>query len=632
MSGICGIVLHDGRTPQAEILHRMLSATPHRGPDGTHVFTGEGIGLGHQLLVAVPEAAGEHQPLRNPETACSIVFDGRLDNRDELLTVLGKLPFYTYPVTDAELVLRLYEKKREACLGLLMGDFAFAIWDRRGKRLFCARDIFGICPFYYYGNNRAFIFTSSLRQLLEHPDVPRETDTGMAGEYLAGTVISKTGTLYKNIHRLPPAHYLIVENGNIAVKRYFLLEPQEKLRYRNDGQYAEHFLEVFGRAVSDRLRCSGTVGVYLSGGLDSSTILGMSEVLARRGSSKNTEAFSLVFPNYSDCDESVYIKCVEERWQLHSHKTAIANYVQSDLREEARYSLELPVQPNLAMDAPMMQAAADRGVKAMLSGIGGDALFFGSRYLYRDLLRALQLSSLCSVFRRNLKARGWMSELKGMAADLSWPLVPRDLRSKLLLRKNHPVLPPWLSAEFVRAVAYEERWRQADVGEQFAQLADAELYYWAASGAETDALELNNRYSAAWGIEERYPFLDIRLVQFALALPEQQRLGVQGETRHVLREAGRVLLPDKVRVRGDKAEFSRLCVEALRSPAAQARMNFNYLGALQWVSVSELTGHYRHVLATCQEKKPQEYRHLYVLWTAVALDAWLEVLNDMKTG
>ena len=145
--------------------------------------------------------------------------------------------------------------------------------------------------------------------------------------------------------------------------------------------------------------------VLLSGGLDSSTILGMSEVLARRGSSKNTEAFSLVFPNYSDCDESVYIKCVEERWQLHSHKTAIANYVQSDLREEARYSLELPVQPNLAMDAPMMQAAADRGVKAMLSGIGGDSLFFGSRYLYRDLLRALQLSSLCSVFRRNLKAR-----------------------------------------------------------------------------------------------------------------------------------------------------------------------------------------------------------------------------------
>ena len=210
MSGISGIYQRDGNFVNQKKLALMVEASAHRGPDETGYLVKDSVGLAHQMLHTTPESLTEKQPLCDQSGELYLVMDGRVDNREELGEELINKGFSPRTETDAELVLQAYQCWGEKCPEKIIGDFALVIWDGRKRQLFCARDIFGAKPFYYWSNRGTFLFGSELQQIFANEIVPQETNEGMIGEFLTDAVTSKEETLYRNIYRLPPAHCLIV--------------------------------------------------------------------------------------------------------------------------------------------------------------------------------------------------------------------------------------------------------------------------------------------------------------------------------------------------------------------------------------------------------------------------------------
>jgi len=239
MSGISGIFNLDGSPVDRDLLRRMTERIRHRGPDRTGYWTSGPVGFGHQMFCTTPESLREQQPLANDSGTLCLTFDGRVDNREELRTALRSTDFHPRDDTDAELVLRAYECWGEDSPCKILGDFAYAIWDGGTRRLFCARDILGLKPFYYYTNGRIFLFGSELQQLFEFKELSTKPNEGMIAEHLADEVTNREETLWEGILRVPPAHALVVEAGRSPRKtRYWDIDYSRKIRYGTAQEYA----------------------------------------------------------------------------------------------------------------------------------------------------------------------------------------------------------------------------------------------------------------------------------------------------------------------------------------------------------------------------------------------------------
>lgn len=621
MSGITGIFSRVGQKITREQTQRLMDVVPHRGPDGMAVWINGNVSLGHQLLTTTPESVNETQPLLNRQSGYCIVFDGRLDNRSELFEKLGKQNYSTDPITDPEIVLKLFVQLGEKCLTQILGDFAFAIWDKRNERLFCARDIFGIKPFYYHISNNIFIFGSEIRQVLEHPVVDIQPNEGMIAEYLSGHITSKEETLYCDVFRLPPAHYLVVESNSFKKQRFWDLKPQRRIVYKTDDEYAEHFIEVFGHAVRDRLRCNGKVGAYLSGGLDSSSIVGMANLLREKGLQRDVETFSLLFPGRDECDESKYIKSTIDKWNIKNYAISVPGFRQPDWEQQVIETFDIPDAPNQSMANPLMEKVASKNIHVMLSGIGGDELFSGSTYVYQDLLRNTQFISALKVFRQNSHHIGWVECLR-FAADVLWPVIPKEIRKNILQWEMHTPLPPWLMKSFIKQTSLLGRIKQTDYGEMYSSLADSKIYRAVSRGWETHVLELCDRYCQSYKLEDRYPYFDRRVVEFAIALPEQQRRKWDGQRKHILRQAGKILLAPMIRERTGGADFSFLSVEAMQVSMVKEVFKTSTLENLAWVSKNNIQEYIKEMV-NAYENNGDYTRYSLAFWYAYSIQLWL---------
>ena len=284
MSGITGIYHPGGAPVDGGDLERMVDVIVHRGPDGYGVWNEGPIGLGHRMLWTTPESRQEKLPLVKESGDLAITADARIDNRDEVLSQVGLSGFPRDGINDSALILGAYQKWGERCVEHLLGDFAFAIWDKRRQVLFCARDHFGVKPFIYYSCGSLFAFASEIKALLCLPYVPRQLDEMSVGEYLTSTFDDTARTFYKDIHRLPPAHSVTVSKEGTRLREYWSLDPSREIRLAGDQEYAEAFRERFTEAVRCRLRSAFPVGSLLSGGLDSSAVTCVArDLLTERG-------------------------------------------------------------------------------------------------------------------------------------------------------------------------------------------------------------------------------------------------------------------------------------------------------------------------------------------------------------
>ncbi|MCF6311094.1 MAG: asparagine synthase (glutamine-hydrolyzing) [Verrucomicrobiales bacterium] len=633
MSAIAGILIRNGSPPPSPILSQMLEVVAHRGPDGRGQWTDRVVALGHLSLVTVPEAENERQPLHDEQAKLSITFDGRIDNRDELLTILKGQARLSSGMSDAQITLKAYQHWGENCANHLLGDFAFAIWDSRKQQLFLARDIKGVKPLYYHHTKDTFLFGSEQRQLFQHPSVSTKINEGMVAEHLACNPVNIEETLFQDVHRLPPAHSLVVDTHRLQIKRYWNPDPGLRIHYRRDENYLEHFLELLRQAVKCRLRCNGEVGATLSGGLDSPLVVGLAQTLLNEQEDKQRlKTFSITFPGREE-DESSRIKQVADMWDIDSSSSP---YTHSDgfsaWQQQIQDTLEPPDHPVMPAYAKLQIAAASKGVRVLLSGAGADAAFGGSQFPYYALLRDLKLNQMLGELRYQADHKSWKYALLRSIKNLSWPALPQAIRHKLELARPKQLHAPFLQQDFISAADLQHRSSKYLCAHQFSDLAQWQNHC-TQSDAETIRLnEIDDRSDGSHGIEQRHPFYDRRLLEFSLAIPNfQHRRKDHGKL--LLHAASQTFLPPDLRTQHNDGDFTYCVVQALMSDAVADTLHSLSIAQAGWVSQKKIIDVYNqlfnHYKRNDQEISYEYYRWLRPLWASFSIEMWYQHVKEI---
>ena len=624
MSGIVAVYCLDGRPAERGLVSAMLDAAAYRGPDGLNSWIDGPVGLGHAMLRTTPEAVGESQPLIDEQAGLALTMDGRVDNRDELKELLERQGLRAVGNTDAEIVLRAYQCWGEEAPAKILGDFAFALWDGRKHQMFCARDFASVQPLFYYCDGRSFICASEPQQILAEPSVPRAPNETVIGVFLSGILMNPAATVYRDIRKLEGGCSIAVGPDKIDLRRFFDIDPAKRIRYRTDAEYAEHFESLFREAVRCRLRNIEGVAAELSGGLDSSLVIGAAQRLFRqRGVSTvpRFETFSLKFDD-PQADERGFIGDVAAMWGLETNWSAPYYAKFADYLGDIRRCRYLSFRPNSAMDTLMHRAMREHGFRVVLTGQGGDQWFGGSPDCFADSLCGFRFVELFKLLRGEAayptRVRGGQGALALLIRRTLWPLVPA--RPKFLINRLRGVklIPPYVRPEFTRRLDLE-RVRNAPTrqrrGLSFAQRT---MYQVLNLGISTHFAEMNERECALAGLEGRHPFYDRRIIEFAFAIPEDQRCRPHA-TKYVMRQAGRDLLPESVRQRQGKAEFYDMLVHGLTEVTAalggDAAFDSFEIVRRGWVDPEQLRRVYRERIADPES-------NLWPLWSVMELEMW----------
>lgn len=538
MSGIAGIAQLDGRPVARATMERMADVLAHRGPNGRGIQIHAHVGLCHLLLHTTPESLQERQPLSNASGTAAIVADARLDNRAELGAALGLSPAALRELPDAALILRAYGEWGMRSPERLLGDFAFAIWDAHRQQLFCARDHFGVKPFYYFHEpGRLFAFGSEIKALLALPDVPRHLNERKLADFLVQRP-DLVGTFFKGIRRLQPAHALIVAKDRAVIRRYWELDGARETHLRSMTEYAEMYRDIFAESVRCRLRSAFPAGSMLSGGLDSSSIVCTARELNRHDTRAPLHTYSLVFDQPVPGDDRPYIDDVLAGGEL------IPAFVNADrlspLEDAERFLWHMDepwAASNLAFHWAMFRAAGTDGVRVLLDGILGDEVVFQGHFYLAELLRRgklIALTRLLSDYRRNTRHSAW------------W--IFKHYVAK-------PIAPPWLLGVWERAHRRTPNPAMlARVAQNKYENARDRHYRALIAASITTPLEAGDRIAAAFGIEPRYPFCDKRLVEFCLSVPPRFKFH-RGWPRSLARFGLGGILPESVRWRISKGHM-----------------------------------------------------------------------------
>lgn len=531
MSGIAGIVHFDGVGVDGRLLRRMTDSMAVRGPDRQEIWLDGPVGFGHALLHTNDGTAGQ-QPT-SLDGQVWITADARIDARTDLVRQLNARR--SHPVgeaNDAQLILHAYSEWGERCVDHLLGDFAFAIWDRRVRRLFCARDHFGVKPFYYAELPGGIVFSNTLSCIRLHPGVGNALNEIAVGDFLLfGLNQDPATTTFANIRRLVAGHSLTRDEGSAHTQRYWTVPADGRIRYRRPCDYVEHFRSLLRTAVADRLAAS-RVDVWMSGGLDSTSITAIArELLAERDGRTDLHAHTVVYDTLIPNDERRYARIAAGALGVPISFFAADDYAPFEGWDRADLDTPEPnANPFLLLRFQQLKEVAAHG-RVLLCGEGGDEVFWRSDLV--DLVGKMRWLELATDIVRSLTIhrvrpavgiRDWLKKWRG-AADDRFPY------------------PTWLNREFVDRTDLRRRFEQvasADVTESHRVRAEAHRRLVTAPWAWY--FESSDPGTTGVPVEVRYPFVDVRLVEFLLAIPPIPWF----VAKTLLRQAMRGLLPEEV--------------------------------------------------------------------------------------
>lgn len=629
MSGLAGIYHLDGRPVDRTLVERMTHRVAHRGPDGSGYLVTGPVGIGHAMLQTTPESLSERQPWQDESGTICLALDGRIDNREDLILSLRTAGFHLRADTDAELMLRAYQYWGEHCPEHVIGDFALVVWDGSRRQLFCARDVLGLKPFYYCHHGTSFYWASEIPPFFEHEAIPRRPNEAMIAEFLSSMVVTNTETLYEGIARLAPAHVLMVDSNGIKTRRYWTIAPHRRIEYAKDDDYAQHFLELFSKAVRCRLRSHRPIGLELSGGLDSSSVVSFLQAASQTHPQGNDrfQTFSLVFPGLP-CDERPFIDDVIAQGPFHSHHIIPETPNLDCLIQDVHRYQDFPDHPNGVMNTPLRALAQRQGCRVLLTGSGGDEWLTGSFFHYADLIRTWRFGSLLRRLRadRPLYCEQLSPDLLALPLVQFGllPLIPQACRNlgKQLLRRTNA--PDWISETFWRRTHMQERIRRASFRSRGCSYAQEDLFRSTTHGLGIHGIEVDERTSASFGLESRHPFNDRRLIEFALALPEEQRW--RDKPKFILRQVLGGMLPSSVRERVDKADFSCIFAMVLIDESIGAIFRSLSVASMGWVDGSKVWADYQ-MMKTRYNGGDETYRmSVSSLWMILGIELWFRTL------
>lgn len=632
MCGIFGIV-------SSEIDRRQLEASTntltHRGPDDSGYFIGEGIGLGHRRL-SIIDLEGGHQPIFNEDGSKCIIFNGEIYNFMELRDHLLVKGHQFSTKSDTEAILHAYEEWGEACVEHFRGMFAFAIWDLRERILFLARDRLGIKPLFYGEWNGNFYFASEMKAILAIPDFPRSMDEEALTSYFALSYIPAPFTIFKSIKKLLPGYLLILKDGRISTKKYWDLPfvPDEGKR---EDFFIERFMELLQEAVKIRLMSEVPLGAFLSGGVDSSTVVAlMSEV-----SNASVRTFSIGFGGNVGgyLDERKYARMVAERYSTdHKEYEVLPN--PEGLIEKIVRAFDEPFADDSSIPSFFVCETAKKNVTVALSGLGGDEVFAGyERYLGFRLSQQYKKAPsflrerLIRKFVENLDERRdghyTVNHMKRFVRSAS--LRP-DLRYLGYISRMNSNIKESFFSDQGRFEKYFEAYQDfmlshfnsSSVSNGSDSLNRA-FYCDIKTYLPEDILAVTDRMSMHHALEVRVPFLDHKLIEFCATIPPGMKMK-WFRKKYLLKKAVRGLLPALV-IQHQKQGFT--------SPMAQWLKTDLRPYVLESLSEKNLKEHDLLNSVTVKRILEEHFSgreiHDTLIWSMVIFQTWFDLYVEKNS-
>jgi asparagine synthase (glutamine-hydrolysing) len=579
MSGFAGIVCTDGGSPDERLLKAMAEALEFRGPDGTAIRTVPGMGACFTFLRTGPAPQAAQQPCSLDGTTWllgSVRLDGREELRDALRQKHDSVP---ENASDEELALLAWRQWKEESFARLQGDFAFAIWDSPAKKLYCARDMIGPRPFFYARCGKRIYFSNTLDILRMVPEISPEVDPTFIGDFLLqGWCADAERTAFRGIRRLPPGHLLEFSNAEVMTRLFFTLPIDEPLFLKRPEEYVEEFRRHFRNAVKDRVPREGA-SVFLSGGLDSTSVAGEAVRLMAQNLLTNIRAVTLDCRPLFEDEEGKLASKAAAQWGIPIEVVSMDTQVPYSSWDHPEVRTPEPTSEPFQTLHMELYGLAAAGARVALTGDGGDVLLTGQARNY-----------LWYLLRRGNWGRAVSGLSKYILTNRRLPPLRTGIRGKLrrwLGQKDfEPVFPEWIQPQFEKELHLKDRWKKlneppAKSEHPLHPQAHASLSspYWALLLEDEDV---------AWTgvpVETRTPFLDLRLIRFLLRVPPLPWC----MEKELLRQATRGILPEEIRLRPKvpllEDPLPLLMERGLRNPAPLGRPGAKSSEYVDWQKV-----------------------------------------------
>lgn len=649
MCGICGVIDFN-KGVKAELIQRMCKTLAHRGPDDEGlVFIKNGhylevkkpferplgqdgfeVGLGHRRLAIIDLSAAGHQPMCNEDGTIWIVFNGEIYNFQEIRETLGKKRHQFKSKSDTEVILHAYEEWGVECLNFFRGMFAFAIWDSNLQRLFLARDRLGKKPLVYFHQNTQFAFASEIKALLQMPEVERNVNHSALHHYLNYQYVPSPDTIFEGIKKLLPAHYLLYDrNGSVKVERYWRLNFSSVTHTDIDSQeISERIRTELEESVKFRLISDVPVGAFLSGGVDSSLIVGMMAKL----NSTPVKTFSIGFEE-KDFDELSYARLVANQFDTEHHEFVVKpNAI--DLLPKLVWHYNEPFADSSAIPTFYVANVTKDFVKVVLTGDAGDENFAGyPRYLRSEWVASFTRlpdklrKDLLPNLLRTFSALHWREKTLNRLADFVESLSQDQARNyaeqiKIFNAKEKENIYTESFMECVKGIdpltflinKFEES--------ETENLLDSLLYVDINSYLPEDLLVKMDIATMANSLEARVPFLDHKFMEFVASIPSHlKRKG--SKTKFILKAAFKDFLPESIFTRkkmGFGVPVSRWFRNELKDYVYEILLDPRTLkrGYFKRESIERLLNDHSHL----------RYDHSSKIWALLFLEMWFRVFID----
>lgn len=557
MCGIAGIYNFDEeRTVDGEKLRRMTEIISHRGPDNQGVFIDRNCGLGLRRLTIIDTTEQPQPILHNEDKTLFVTYNGEIYNFPQLKEELLRKGHRFYTATDTEMILHLYEEEGVDCVRRLNGMFAIAIWDQKKQELFLSRDHLGIKPLYYCEHGRSFYFASEIKAILENENIPREVAPGSFYQYLHYRYTPAPRTMFKGIYKLLPGHWMLVNKEGVEIEQFWnfgfgkgikglastdICSRIDTDQLDEEGYVAQAVQELLTESIKMQLISDVPLGAFLSGGIDSSIVVGvMSQIMK-----EPVKTFSVGFLE-SEYDETYFARQIAKRFKT-DHQEVVVTSEDVKLLPKIIWHLDEPLADPAAIPTFILSNLARKKVKVVLTGEGGDELFAG----YKEDFPS-RLASVWPILPESLK-KGLtglvrkMPDMKGKT-PLYRGLLSREERAQHILRDAFRFVdvkalldPKGLSTRGLikfQAGVFDKYWEGSKNWDWLSRMLYLETKLW----LPDDPLMKVDKMTMANSLEARVPILDYRLVELAAKIPSEVKMKNRIE-KYVLRKAFEEILP-----------------------------------------------------------------------------------------
>ena len=560
MCGINGIALSSraGQSIDTGVLERMRDCLTHRGPDGCGLFIDGAVGLGHRRLSIVDVAAGQ-QPMTNEDGTLHIIFNGEIYNHADFREQLEARGHRYQTRSDTETILHLYEEHGAKAVEHLRGMFAFAIWDQRRRELFIARDRLGIKPLYYAQTpDGSLYFASEIKALIEARAVSPQLNLEALPDYLANHATSGEETLFQGIRRLLPGHWLIWRDGDLRIEQYWDIHFKSDASDdgRRDEDMVAEWTELFRDAVGSHLMADVPLGMFLSGGIDSSAIAAVMSQMTE----EPIKTFSVAFAE-REANELEYARLVAKKFKTDHHEVVVSPEDFFQALPQLVWHEDEPLAHPSSVALYFVSRLAARHVKVVLTGEGSDESLGGYERYYKTILnlkfgapyQRLTVEPLRSLMRASIDSFPSNSKVR---QKLARTFLYRAADIENLYFDNFAVFTSAMQQEMLapETKARANRLDPYQVMRGYFEQSDARtlldrMLYADLKTYLHELLMKQDQMSMAASLESRVPFLDHRLVEFSATLPARMKIRRGRTTKYILRESMKNILPEEILTR-----------------------------------------------------------------------------------